>query len=820
MSNAQSWFKQIALTLTVGAVLTVPAMAEDEVPPSPPTAELQTRNVKVDIDSGLRRNNSMKPRVVFDQVVTIDDAAWARLKFANTQLPVGIDGTPSRLRLTSLLDGGVQLLNDETLWQWQSTSAYFNGDSVRVELILAPRAQGRVAIDLVMVNDGDGIDILTSQCGPTDDRLPSTDPRAARGVPVGCTVNMIDDFNHQFLTAGHCVSGGNMDVVQFNVPLSNGNGNINHPGPEDQYAVDPESMQFTNGGVGNDWSYFGVFNNSTTGLSPYEAQGDFFIVAKSAPPVNGQSIRITGYGVDSSPPEWNQTQQTHAGPYFAKNGTQLQYRADTMGGNSGSAVQNDDEGVVIGIHTHGGCQTNGSGANSGTAIEHPGLQFALANPRGVCAPQISFEFPDGLPDMIQPSGGDTLVVTIEGEGPAEPVPGTGLMHVNTGGGFMDVPLIEIGQNTYEVTFPASTCASTVLFYFSVETANGSIIDHPLDGASNPYQVMSAVDVTTSFADDFESDLGWSVSGDAVDGQWDRGVPIGGGDRGDPPTDADGSGRCYLTDNVDGNSDVDDGYTILTSPMLDASQGAPIVRYYRWYSNTTGGDPENDIFEVEVSDDNGASWVDLETVGPAGSEVNGGWYQRSFALDGVIDATNSVRIRFMASDLAGGSVIEAGVDGFELLSVSCDSTALTGFNVLRGTLLSGGLSDLVDADDSYLRVRSQFGVSVLEPNVAELEVNAQTTMNAPQFVDLAIESRISQPGGNATVSMRRADNGQFAVVGQFPIGIPEVRQEFNGLDGVLFVNNGMMTVRVKYVVMAAFSALGFDTSVDQVGLAVH
>ena len=80
-------------------------------------------------------------------------------------------------------------------------------------------------------------------------------------------------------------------------------------------------------------------------------------------------------------------------------------------------------------------------------------------------------------------------------------------------------------------------------------------------------------------------MGWSVSGDATDGQWERAVPVGAGDRGDPTADGDGSGSCFVTDNMAGNSDVDGGSTTLTSPLMDASVGSgqeAVLSYYRWY----------------------------------------------------------------------------------------------------------------------------------------------------------------------------------------------------------------------------------------------
>ena len=172
----------------------------------------------------------------------------------------------------------------------------------------------------------------------------------------------------------------NLGVVEFNYPLSDSNGCPGHPGPEDQYAVDLDFLQSSgSAGSGDDWAYFGCFPNTETGLTPYEAQGQYFVLADVPPPVDGQMIRITGNGTTQSPipNEWNRAQKTHVGPYTSFSGTTVQYQVDTTAGNSGSPVINEETGEAIGIHTHAGCMIDG-GENSGTAINHPGLQDALA----------------------------------------------------------------------------------------------------------------------------------------------------------------------------------------------------------------------------------------------------------------------------------------------------------------------------------------------------------------------------------------------------------------------------------------------------------
>lgn len=323
--------------------------------------------------------------VVAWHVVVAPGAAWVQLKFEQGGLAGDPASDGARIRVTSLLDQGVQHLTAETLRQSGGRSAYFNGESVLVELVAcAGAAPSRVRIAGVTAGRFVGFDSRTI-CGPTDDRVPSSEPGSARLLPTGCTAWLFDDLNRTFLTAGHC-SLGLSAVVQFNVPPSLPDGTIVHPPPSDQYFIEPSSVQAANGGVGQDWGYFAAYPNSETGLSPRGAQGGVYELAEAAPAVEGQRIRITGYGLATAqlPASWSQVQMTHTGDYTGRSGSMVQYTTDTMGGNSGSPVFLADTKLVIGIHTHGGC-TSGGGVNQGQSISHAPLRAALASPRGLCA---------------------------------------------------------------------------------------------------------------------------------------------------------------------------------------------------------------------------------------------------------------------------------------------------------------------------------------------------------------------------------------------------------------------------------------------------
>ena len=133
--------------------------------------------------------------------------------------------------------------------------------------------------------------------------------------------------------------------------------------------------------------------------------------------------------------------------------------------------------------------------------------------------------------------------------------------------------------------------TVVDWYVSAQSTIGATVTSPSDAPAFTFSATAAVGRTDLLNLNFQAAPGWAVTGDATDGQWDRGVPVA-CNRGDPSADFDGSGQCMFTDNSAANgcnSDVDGGSTILTTSSFNVSGlNDPYVGYARWFSNTAGG----------------------------------------------------------------------------------------------------------------------------------------------------------------------------------------------------------------------------------------
>jgi choice-of-anchor B domain-containing protein len=169
-------------------------------------------------------------------------------------------------------------------------------------------------------------------------------------------------------------------------------------------------------------------------------------------------------------------------------------------------------------------------------------------------------------------------------------------------------------------------------------------------------------------DDFLFDLGWTTSGTASAGRWERDIPIGtfqGPLVINPGWDApdDLGEACYVTGNGGGSAgfdDVDNGSTLLRSPLFDLSAyGDPHLRYARWWRNGGGSSVPNDSLIIRLS--NGSETATLETASVSDPTM-GMWVQRDIrVLDFLEPGTSMQFSAYTADDVAQGHLVEAGLD---------------------------------------------------------------------------------------------------------------------------------------------------------------
>jgi len=596
-------------------------------------------------------------------------AMWLRLHFDMATLSGEIgDANASYLQLTSEADGAVQVLYAEHLVQWAGSSAYFNGDRVRVEIFAAP-GTGPSRVRLGWVEYGEPGYLDRSLCGSTDDRVEVNDPRSARLLPGQCTAWLVNDMPYGLVTAGHCAMTA-ASVVEFNVPRSTIGGSMVHPPPEDQYAVDPMSIQNQSGAqsTGNDWKTFGVFENCNTGLSPLEAQGSTFHTATSLPPNDGRAMRVGGFGqvFQPMPLELNFVYTEHVGPYVGGAGNVVRYQVDTTGGDSGAAVVDEVTGLAVGVHTNGGC--NSSGSNKGTATAHPDLQQALQFPRGTAARSdgVLITFPRGRPAEIDPAGGTSMRVRFRRSSTRSPRMETATLHVLAGGSWTSVPMTQATESVSLARFPSiDSCVPLAEFYVNIENSLGEIDTLPRGAPARLYETRVAHPGAVVFQSDMDASDGWAgVAGESLlSGEWKSAAPNGGG-RGAPSSDFDGTGSCGLT-GPKINEDVDGGPAMLISPPIDTIGTVdPVLSYAAWYVSTAL-DPQDLI--VEICPDESGNWALLDSIGPTD-----GWEVRVHRLREIVPVSSELRLRFRAADDPNTAIVEAAVDRVRIDDHACPS----------------------------------------------------------------------------------------------------------------------------------------------------
>lgn len=242
-----------------------------------------------------------------------------------------------------------------------------------------------------------------------------------------------------------------------------------------------------------------------------------------------------------------------------------------------------------------------------------------------------------------------------------------------------VPFAQVAFITGDTSYYI-TCDNQGLFSASVYTDNYSIYAgawghrtkgwpaQTVNGQTPPF----TLEITKGYYDDFLFDFGWTEVSNASTGQWVRDVPIetsSGVIIANPGSDITGDfgKQCYVTGNGGGgvgDDDVDNGVTTLESPVFDLSiEPDPFLKLDWWFFDGFGSGTPNDYFELHLT--NGIDTTVILHVGSTDPNMSQ-WNEEYIRVTEYLTPTANMKLQAIAVDFNPGHVVEAGLDGFEVI----------------------------------------------------------------------------------------------------------------------------------------------------------
>jgi hypothetical protein len=262
------------------------------------------------------------------------------------------------------------------------------------------------------------------------------------------------------------------------------------------------------------------------------------------------------------------------------------------------------------------------------------------------------------------------------------LPGSAVLHWRVGNGAWNtVAMSALGGDAYRGTIPAPAGGGKVTYYLTAADAGQRTASSP-EGAPAELHSFAVGALTGVFADDFETDKGWSSITSAASGRFMRVDPHGTPDpdypsffyQGEDDHSANPGHFAWVTGDTTagldpGAADVDGGCVTLLSPKIDLSALSNArLSYWRWFTNESSFD---DTLFVEVSADDGATWHELERQ----VYTQNAWVQKSFDIASAIPLTGSFRFRVRTCDTGGGSITEAMLDDFAITTRAFNAVAV-------------------------------------------------------------------------------------------------------------------------------------------------